>query len=651
MPEADSVIVLAASLSKDRAAVGSYQTQYWLLTFALPNIDSAQPWTKPLSQPRPKPPRSPSSSPPPSRPGTPELPALPSKGLTSQRSKNILTPAYTHSGSGRSSITHSHSATTTLSPASSPYVYPGGLTSSRHPSTLRASHLAEGEGAATFTLERRKPAQVFVPKARVEEEEGKLFHLRLRTGGRPEGSAMVLANDGTATVVIFEEWEPWLYQVNPGWEAGKVLDAVSMPLQPRGDATRMLEGNDMEELAEAKEGDKDEIGVDEEARMGADSEISFAGHSQQDGGQLWTVLTRSGGIWAIPEKVVVSHALEPVGRSPGLERRVHGWPSGPQDREQGMLQGSPEQGNTLKRMFADRELDAEEISDEDSALVFAFPELSSPGAGLRGRPQPGTKSERSAGGSRAAQQAEWQIVPLPATSAPQSDTNASPDNPLNQVQVESPTQDRTADRVPEQALMAKQPLAIQLPPAGHGGAEDDGQAIVARLFVHSVAARESSDTLQRTAPPLTALQDLKAAGAFELTGSHNVFARTSQAIVDALMKQWGSGQWAAGDRGFGGGGTAAVMGQLAEKQRRHSLYLEFLSETRCHQELLQSQREFRQALDVLLLGCLGSAFVPNEHHLRAACAYSQKIDTMQEVCLLSHPLVRSNQRSSSLTSS
>jgi nuclear pore complex protein Nup133 len=115
-------------------------------------------------------------------------------------------------------------------------------------------------------LEKKAPSQVIIPKARVEDEEV-LFSMRLKTGGKPSGSVIILSGDGTATVATYWRGSTRLYQFDLPWDAGKVLDASVIP------------------SAE----DRDE---------GA-----------------WVVLTEKAGVWAIPEKAVLVGGVEPPERS------------------------------------------------------------------------------------------------------------------------------------------------------------------------------------------------------------------------------------------------------------------------------------------------------------------------------------------------
>lgn len=115
-------------------------------------------------------------------------------------------------------------------------------------------------------LEKKCPVQVIIPKARVEEEEF-LFSMRLRVGGKPSGSAVILSGDGTATVSYFWRNSTRLYQFDLPYDAGKVIDASVFP-----------------STDDAEEG-------------------------------AWVVLTEKAGVWAIPEKAVLSGGVEPPERS------------------------------------------------------------------------------------------------------------------------------------------------------------------------------------------------------------------------------------------------------------------------------------------------------------------------------------------------
>ncbi|KAE8690154.1 NUP133 protein [Hibiscus syriacus] len=115
-------------------------------------------------------------------------------------------------------------------------------------------------------LEKKAPIQVIIPKARVEDEDF-LFSMRLRVGGRPSGSTIILSGEGTATVTHYHRNSTRLYQFDLPHDAGKVLDASVLP--PTDDG--------------------------------------------EDG--AWVVLTEKAGIWAIPEKAVLLGGVEPPERS------------------------------------------------------------------------------------------------------------------------------------------------------------------------------------------------------------------------------------------------------------------------------------------------------------------------------------------------
>ncbi|PPR84030.1 hypothetical protein GOBAR_AA36683 [Gossypium barbadense] len=115
-------------------------------------------------------------------------------------------------------------------------------------------------------LEKKAPIQVIIPKARVEDEDF-LFSMRLRVGGKPAGSTIILSGEGTATVSHYHRNSTRLYQFDLPHDAGKVLDASVLPATDDG----------------------------------------------EDG--AWVVLTEKAGIWAIPEKAVVLGGVEPPERS------------------------------------------------------------------------------------------------------------------------------------------------------------------------------------------------------------------------------------------------------------------------------------------------------------------------------------------------
>ncbi|KAI3755663.1 hypothetical protein L1987_55468 [Smallanthus sonchifolius] len=114
-------------------------------------------------------------------------------------------------------------------------------------------------------LEKRSPIEVIISKARVEDEDF-LFSMRLKVGGKPSGSSIVLSGDGTATVTRFWRNTSQLYKFDLPYDAGKVLDASILP------------------------SDDGEDGA-------------------------WAVLTEKAGVWAIPEKAVLLGGVEPPERS------------------------------------------------------------------------------------------------------------------------------------------------------------------------------------------------------------------------------------------------------------------------------------------------------------------------------------------------
>ncbi|KAK7258372.1 hypothetical protein RIF29_23945 [Crotalaria pallida] len=114
-------------------------------------------------------------------------------------------------------------------------------------------------------LEKKAPIEVIIPKARVEDKDF-LFSMRLRVGGKPSGSTVIISGDGTATVSHYRN-STRLYQFDLPYDAGKVLDASILP-----------SADDHEEGA-------------------------------------WVVLTEKAGIWAIPEKAVILGGVEPPERS------------------------------------------------------------------------------------------------------------------------------------------------------------------------------------------------------------------------------------------------------------------------------------------------------------------------------------------------
>ncbi|CAN6871000.1 unnamed protein product [Brassica oleracea var. botrytis] len=136
-------------------------------------------------------------------------------------------------------------------------------------SLLTLQHKSEtrfSDGREEWVPEKQDPIQVIIPKARVEDKEF-LFSMKLRVGGRPQGSAIILSGDGTATVCYFHGNSTRLYKFDLPYDAGKVLDASV-------------------------------LSSDDEHECGA-----------------WTVLTEKAGEWAIPEKAVVLGGVEPPERS------------------------------------------------------------------------------------------------------------------------------------------------------------------------------------------------------------------------------------------------------------------------------------------------------------------------------------------------
>ncbi|KZV40723.1 hypothetical protein F511_22924 [Dorcoceras hygrometricum] len=115
-------------------------------------------------------------------------------------------------------------------------------------------------------LEKKAPIQVIVPKARVEDEDF-LLSMRLKVGGKPDGSAIILSSDGTATVSHYWRNSTKLYQFDLPYDAGKVLDASVFP-----------------SLEDSKDG-------------------------------AWAVLTEKAGVWVIPERAVLLGGVEPPERS------------------------------------------------------------------------------------------------------------------------------------------------------------------------------------------------------------------------------------------------------------------------------------------------------------------------------------------------
>lgn len=157
--------------------------------------------------------------------------------------------------------------------------------------SLLTMHYKSGVGEETGNdrvLEKRAPIQVIIPKARVEDEDF-LFSMRLRVGGKPSGSTVILSNDGTATVSHYYRGSTRLYQFDLPYDAGKVLDASVLP-----------SNDDFEEGA-------------------------------------WIVLTEKAGMWAIPEKAVIIGGVEPPERS--LSRKGSSKEGSPQDERSNLTFG------------------------------------------------------------------------------------------------------------------------------------------------------------------------------------------------------------------------------------------------------------------------------------------------------------------------
>ncbi|PON80716.1 Nucleoporin [Parasponia andersonii] len=160
-------------------------------------------------------------------------------------------------------------------------------------------------------LEKKAPIQVIIPKARVEDEDF-LFSMKLRVGGKPSGSTIILSNDGTATVSHYYRNSTRLYQFDLPYDAGKVLDASILPST---DA--------------AEEG-------------------------------AWVVLTEKAGIWAIPEKAVILGGVEPPERS--LSRKGSSNEGSAQEEQKNLSFG----GNVAPRRASSEALDA---GDRQRAVV------------------------------------------------------------------------------------------------------------------------------------------------------------------------------------------------------------------------------------------------------------------------------------------
>ncbi|KAH9736218.1 hypothetical protein KPL71_018013 [Citrus sinensis] len=95
-------------------------------------------------------------------------------------------------------------------------------------------------------LEKKALIQVIIPKARVEKEDF-LFSMRLRVGGKPPGSTIILSGDGTSTISHYYRNSTRLYQFDLPYDAGKVLDASVLPSSDDGEDGSSNEGSVHEE--------------------------------------------------------------------------------------------------------------------------------------------------------------------------------------------------------------------------------------------------------------------------------------------------------------------------------------------------------------------------------------------------------------------
>ena len=102
-------------------------------------------------------------------------------------------------------------------------------------------------------LESNSPLHVLIPKGRVEDDEC-LLSMRLRIGGSPPGSVVIISRKGNATLASnYQGGSAQVHQFELPWDAGKVLDVSSLP------SVDKVEGGD------------------------------------------WVVLTEKAGLWAIPQ--------------------------------------------------------------------------------------------------------------------------------------------------------------------------------------------------------------------------------------------------------------------------------------------------------------------------------------------------------------
>jgi nuclear pore complex protein Nup133 len=81
------------------------------------------------------------------------------------------------------------------------------------------------------------------------------------------------------------------------------------------------------------------------------------------------------------------------------------------------------------------------------------------------------------------------------------------------------------------------------------------------------------------------LNKLQNVSDFKREGDKNVFACTNQAIVDTFAKHWAS--CIASSVAI----LTIVSSQLADKQRRHQQYLNFLAISKCHEKLQHKQNK------------------------------------------------------------
>ncbi|KAG2307089.1 hypothetical protein Bca4012_083945 [Brassica carinata] len=183
----------------------------------------------------------------------------------------------------------------------------------QHKSEMRFS-----DGKEERVLEKQGPIQVIIPKAKVDDKDF-LFSMKLRVGGRPQGSAIILSGDGTATVCYCHGNSTRLYKFDLPYDAGKVVDASV-------------------------------LSSDDEHECGA-----------------WAVLTEKAGVWAIPETAVVLGGVEPPERS--LSRKgssnersrdeTRSTPYGVARMDDSDLQNSKDKGNAKMGVFRQTARDEE----------------------------------------------------------------------------------------------------------------------------------------------------------------------------------------------------------------------------------------------------------------------------------------------------